>query len=538
MQLYQQKTESEPTSEDEEDEEDEKKWRPLPPPNMESLLRRIPPTPMTLEELCAPSSDEEEDEREKIEVEREKIECGREIKSVRPDERVKNGSLKQVNAALGANDKLNPAPPQTKDRANTRKESKTPTCSTAATNSTDPLSYYSHLQDQSMPPPPPPPITAPITASFTDGCFQRKSVPPRTVSDYIKITNHQSSVDSKQHMTSNKWETEGVPSSSVIDLTEQSLQEQPSTSGLNNASISRNPTFSNLHQPSVSNNPALQKDPYELADEDDDFDVLCLDVDLSTIDDFSDSESELTETVEPRDGQTSQALAGHTSQYNTEGSIICGKGKGRASPSDHQTTASPSDHQTTASPSDHQTTASLSDHQTNRTYTGVKRPNDFHDNSRSKQPRLERYGGINSNIARSGSRVLDTGDKFPSGTPTSHRTMTHGTSIDTREKQNSNNCVAQSTQHGGVSHGFISNPMKNSRESTACDTRPQPISRPQPVTGTASSTTRGASGTTRVASDTTSGASGTTSSVGRTTPLGSRLTTDNCPMCNTRFPSW
>ncbi|CAI8055022.1 hypothetical protein GBAR_LOCUS30025 [Geodia barretti] len=274
-QLYQhltEATESKPTDgtsfshEDEEDEVEEKKWRPFPPPNVDSLLRRIPLTPLTLEELCAPSSDEEEDERE------EKI------------------AAEQVNSALRKN-----------EQAIIGKESQLLTCSTAAgsENVTDPWSS-THLLDHAIPPP----ITATRRTSFTDGRLHRKPTPPSTVSDAINRlkVNHQSSVDSKppvRQFTSTHVPEKVPTSSGVIDLTEQSLQQQPSTSYSNHVSISRNLTSSD-RPPLSTNNSPIQKDPYELPDDDEDFDILCLDVDLTTIDDFSDTEPEATGTVEPR----------------------------------------------------------------------------------------------------------------------------------------------------------------------------------------------------------------------------------------------
>jgi hypothetical protein len=475
-QLYQQlteTTESKPTEgtsfsdEDGEDEVEEKKWRPFPPPNVDSLLRRIPLTPMTLEELCAPSSDEEEDERE-----------GR-------------IAAEQVNSAIRKN-----------EQSIIGKESQLLTCSIAAgsENVTDPCSS-THLLDHAMPPP----ITA-TRISFTDGRLHRKTTPPSTVSDAMNHhkVNRQSSVDSKPpaRQFTSKHVQEKVPTGiSVIDLTEQSVQQRSSTSHSNNSSTSRNLTSSD--RPSLStNNPhnsPLQKDPYELADDDDeDFDVLCLDIDLTTIDDFSDTEPEATGTVEPRIEQTSH-------------STTSGKGKSRASSTDEPI----------------------------KTSTGLKRQNDFHDNSRSKQRRLETYGEHTdiSSIASSG-RTMDTDCVFPSNPGTSR-----GTKMPTGNESNTASVApiaSKSTPQGRISQGTVSNhisTMQNSRDgrkTSAGDTNPQrsnapPMSRLEPV-----GIPTGDSGTVSGPSCHTSG----TSSVGRVTPLGSRLTTDNCPMCNTRFPSW
>ena len=473
LQLYQhltETTESKPTEgtsfshEDEEDEVEEKKWRPFPPPNVDSLLRRIPLTPLTLEELCAPSSDEEEDERE------EKI------------------AAEQVNSALRKN-----------EQAIIGKESQLLTCSTAAgsENVTDPWSS-THLLDHAIPPP----ITATRRTSFTDGRLHRKPTPPSTVSDAINRlkVNHQSSVDSKppvRQFTSTHVPEKVPTSSGVIDLTEQSLQQQPSTSYSNHVSISRNLTSSD-RPPLSTNNSPIQKDPYELPDDDEDFDILCLDVDLTTIGDFSDTEPEATGTVEPRIEQTSH-------------STTSGKGKSRASSTDELIKMS----------------------------TGLKRQNDFQDNSQSKQRRLETYGeytDINS-IASSG-RAMDTDCVFPSNPGTSR-----GTKMPTGNGSNTASVaqiVSKTTPQGRISQGTVSNhtsTMENSRygrKTSAGDTNPQrsntpPMSRPEPV-----GVQTGDSGTVSEPSCHTSG----TISVGRVTPLGSRLTTDNCPMCNTRFPSW
>ena len=443
---------------EEEDEGDDegKKWRPLPPPNMDSILRQMPLTPMTLEELCAPSSDEEEEE------EREKKEEERGEKSLS----------------------------STKER-----ESST---SSAHLGRIDPCSS-ARLRDSGVPP------LSTSTSYETAEQYQRSR--PHTVSDYIssfKANHQQHSSDSKQSIRKFSNKKANKSNNDVIDLTEQSAQ-QPSTSDLNFHSKSQNLPSSSGSTVNSQDKSATKADLYELQD-DDDFDVLCRGVDLNTIGDFSDAEPEATE---PRIEQTTYTKTS-------------AKGKSRASPSD----------------------------QPIKMPTGMKRPNEVGISSRSKQSRLDTYRegtAKTNNISGSNkARDITTPPVFPSNSATAgghsgegvqRHTTPRGVPVsreiagcDRISQRNSITNRSATAMHSGtgslITTGQSAAPkLRESSQSS----RPQSVSREIPAVhsvtdvGTGGHHTSGSSSVGRG---------------GRVTPLGSQLTTDNCPMCDTKFPSW
>ena len=417
------------------DSDEETKWTPLPRPNTEALIHQLPHSPLlTTEELLAPSSDEEEGDG---------VEVKRKRESGPMDALQKEMTLKRERESIASGIVSDPC--SLRDRS-------TP----AATSSVGQVSLTAEIKDR-----------------------QTKSA--CSVSEFIKglKTTPQASTDSREIPTN---DAEGMHIRDVIDLTDTSPKKQanPCSSSHQSAPNNHTSSASASLSPSLPAHPTSSSaDQYQLQDEEeDDFDVLCLSVDWSTIDDFSDpeppaaSEPSNTATVASHSTSISNTTAAIHSSYTSS------KGKYRAGYSEMP----------------------VKNH-----VSGAKRPSNIDNSLRSKRARFE--------------------DSEKELCPfSSHGSTDAGPSC--AQQQRSSLSVPQRVPHG------TSESLSSSVHPTTAVTEGRqwrtPNSGPTPAP-------RGTSGAGVVEPQAGPAGGG---GRGRVTPLGSQLTTENCPMCNTRFPSW
>ena len=464
-----------------EGDENEEKWTPLPQPNMEALLRRLPLPPMTAEELCAPSSDEEDEKevRQKVKRDRESVEKegGEKLtrKLVNPMHVISGG---------GGGGEIEGDP-----------------CSSSSIRH-HPIPALSNTET--------------LTSDVSD---QKK---PSTVSDFIKDIrkDRQHAVDSVVPVRNNVNGPKSTPSGNVIDLTGQSLQQQTSRSDSTHQTTSQDHTSSAPTSVS-SGNPAAQSSSsagpsYEVED-DEDFDVLCLDIDLSTLDDFSDTEPEVAVETRPAEHLSHNTISNPIS--STVSSTTSNTASSTASNTVSNTASSTaSSRMTSTTSSKGKGRASQSGELGGRHTTGVKRQGDVGTGSRSKQIRLdlsEQQLGTSQRTEITREHSVFRGSDLPGTSNTANASirqeshslpLPHRVSHSTAQQPTSSH-TDRATDRARTNTNARGPPQRSD------GARPQVM--PAAVEATSSSGGRG-----------------------RVTPLGSRLTTENCPMCNTKFPSW
>ena len=466
-----------------EGDENEEKWTPLPQPNMEALLRRLPLPPMTAEELCAPSSDEEDEEKE-MEVRR-KVKTDRECVEKEGGERLTINPTHVISGGGGGG------------------EIEGDPCSSSSIR---------------HPPIPALSNTETLTSDVSD---QKKS---STVSDFIRDIrkDRQHAVDSVVPVRSNVNGPKSTPSGNVIDLTGQSLQQQTSRSDSTHQTTSQDHTSSAPTSVS-SSNPAAQSSgsagpSYEVED-DEHFDVLCLDIDLSTLDDFSDSEPEVAVETRPAEHLSHNTISNPIS--STVSSTTSNTASSTASSTASNTVSSTisstaSSRMTSTTSSKGKGRASQSGELGGRHTTGVKRQGDVGTGSRSKQIRLDLSEQQLGTSQRTEITSVFRGSDLPGTSNTANASIRqerhslpippHRVSHSTAQ-QPTNSHTDRATDRARTNTSARGPPQRSD------GARPQVM--PAAVEATSSSGGRG-----------------------RVTPLGSRLTTENCPMCNTKFPSW
>ena len=477
-----------------EGDENEEKWTPLPQPNMEALLRRLPLPPMTAEELCAPSSDEEDEEKEK--EERRKVKTDRECVEKEGGEKLTTELVNPTHVISGGG---------------------------GGEIEGDPCSSSSIRH----PPIPALSNTETLTSDVSD---QKK---PNTVSDFIRDIrkDRQHATDSVVPVRNNVNGPKSTPSGNVIDLTGQ---QQTSRSDSTHQTTSQNRTSSAPTSVS-SSNPAAQSSSsagpsYEVED-DEDFDVLCLDIDLSTLDDFSDTEPEVAVETRPAEHLSYNPISNTVSNTasNTVSSTASNPISSTASNTVSSTASSTVSSTISSTASSRMTStassttsskgkgrASQSGELGGRHSTGVKRQGDVGTGSRSKQIRLDLSEQQIGTSQRTEITSVFRGRDLP------------GTS-------NTANTSARQERHSlpipphRVSHSTAQQPTNSHSERATDRARTNTSARGPPLRSDGARPQ-----VMPAAVEATSSSGGR----GRVTPLGSRLTTENCPMCNTKFPSW
>ena len=250
--------------------EEKSKWTPFLPPNMDNILSKMPLVPLTLEQLCAPTSDEEGEEGEEVE-ERE----GRgDNESKKKDDELLNVEKQPANVTT-TTDVKTAMLTQNSDSISISSDSgmKVAACSTATYTSaitTGTKTSTVHAGGQ--------PISHFIREHLSDSKKPQKNIGEiQTSNPKFKSVN----VGKPKPDTSH---------SNFIDLTDHeqypTSPNRPSTSGSRQSHVGN----------TLSTAEADQFDQQE-----DEFDVLCLDIDLDTIDDFSDTECEAGPSSHARD---------------------------------------------------------------------------------------------------------------------------------------------------------------------------------------------------------------------------------------------
>ena len=531
-------------SEEESDDEKKLKWTPFPPPNMEAIIGKMPRVLLTMEQLCAPISDDEEEEEE------EKKENDRIVQESehKQDEHFVVPSESTCTTSTVTN--------STDEGATTGKSGERP----GSVNTGKTVSDFIKSNR--------------IDHGHTGGSRdpQRKNQAPTT------------KYKSGRKDTSKKSET---PVGNVIDLTGSS--NQPSTSRHHSISAfqSHRSTSSTAASSPASQSiqpPCSSTDHFELQD-DEDFDVLCTGVDLDAIDDFSDEDD--AEVAPSLTHNTYHTTSGKgKSRYIEEPSVrwsperlnskgkssVCGNSnlKDARSTSSAPTATSSRDRSATkhgvGQPSVTHSSATVD---LKQSFARVKRSNDVDIVSRAKIPRLE-----NTKSASLYESPESTEDHRTLHRHTNHDTELHSSTPHTvafsdvpranagseiRPQPTTRGLMRKGTVSGGASsltvHGTANKvPQENTtpaQATTAYDRVPRTSSAPSVQMSTPHSTLPATSrhqvaGSGRgggvVAGGSGGGGvvagSGRGGGVGWTTPLGSRLTTENCPICNEKFSSW
>ena len=493
----------------------ELKWTPFPPPNVDAILSKMPLVPLTMEQLCAPITDSEEEEEEKVEEGDQKIDMHgvqqnseRQFKTT-ADVLTVAHSPENFSFSISLNSSVH-----NDDVAGI----KVPACSAAA--ATVNTSTMTHGSKRSGGQPLSSFINNSRSEHFDDSKKPRGKINAQTTNPRSKQSMGKSSRLPKLETQLRNFVDLTDSSEEVVHHLRQSDSDHVSTSSLKNTSLSCS-TASSGRLDAKPLSPTHKTDVFE--QQDDEFDILCVGIDLDTIDDFSDVESEAgpshtnnshsaaspsktmnaithSSNVATYSGQQSAELSPEKIKTYTKHGSLKGKASVR---SDSQLTkkgsvsdftsrlqtsnniARPDAQIPSAStkwehnaPSRSKFAYPTSTIEREKKNSGVKRPNDFDVSLRTKQPRLE-FTSQPHFRKTSTSSTIDSSLKVDKGT--SHRTSTHS------------------------ARTFIVAP-------------PTTTSAPHSASHEA--------------------ASGTDSGIGSTASQKSHLTTENCPMCNTRFPSW
>lgn len=377
------------------------KWTPFPPPDVNAILSQMSLVRLTLEQLCAPISDDDEEEDGIKETQ-----CGNSDVYIQQNSKEQSASTNDVTIPTHSSVK----PPVTISRAASSDDIEvsasthgTAECSTSIktqagrrnTKNGQPITNSSRNDSEAQP-------SNSKCTSTTVSLKESRHPPKPPAGKPCKPLKHQQ-----------------VLHSDFIDLTDSSDEvnyQKPKKAGSSGHLSTSNPKRTAQNQASCDNEPSRrsegkqpQSHPTEAEDE---FDQLCMDIDLDTIDDFSDEEE-----VGP--SHASDSLC-NTSTTNTSSAVIYsgqksnkmktydhGSRKGKSSIRDSQ--LSKHNPLPRKSSSDNARVASLQPPVVNTIsaqYTTSapsqsacppptacekrgKRPNDFEVSLRAKQPRLE-----------------------------------------------------------------------------------------------------------------------------------------------------
>ena len=576
---------SSPESSDD-DSKTESKWTPLPPPNMEAILAKMPLIPLTLEQLCAPTSEDEEEEQVK------EIGQNSTVRQSNPTTThsilVQNNLEKDV--SLGLRDNTMPV---------SSSDTMTSSSNTSTVNTNQSISHSiktaqqqsgnyskkSQIKSTKMSTKPPNPKVLHIDLTDQEKpCTSNSDHPTASRSKNIfsqrdeqsLLANSNKDLPMPTHLTdSSDLETNFDILCKNIDL-DITKEEKPCTSS---SGWKSNSSSSNKMENQTTN---INLTDYS------EIDHLCKDIDFDTINDFSDTETEIKSHSSCSTGKgkgkascngqrnIQKSVADSSSNVTPQEPEFVGRGKSatfqsnvtssisKTSSSGERTSSQVTQKNNTVSSS--QPTSTIHPSTTSK-YAGSKRPNDLdHVLSRSKKPRLEisrqpHYSKhVTTSTSKKSSNLSNTGrmnhivsHRHNITLPITTRTpsLTHQ-SCDTLSepaatlKQSSLSSLSQQTSNHGITILQQNTSHKSTQQSTTIhNSIPQQVkAQAMPHTvhdHSATNTARAMPRTTQPMPVVTPRAAlhnVNTPTNSRTTPLGSQLTADKCPMCNTKFPSW
>ena len=449
-------------------------------------MRKMPLVPLTLEQLCAPVSDSEEEEEGKVVHENEQ-----------QDDELLYAGKQSI--------------PLAKPVISTHNEERSTPSSQQSFNATVAAS-------------------SPTTILRTD----RKSIDRNSgkpISEFIK----NSRID--RNRTEDSRKSQGVTNPETtrrefIDLTgEEQHSNHPCSSRTTSTNVAHSLntlTGTSVREPQSS---PRQEAQFELQ-YDDEFDVLCLDIDLDITDEFLDEEKSEANII-PRHNPTSGNGRLTSTEQQTPMCLSPERNNSQSihisTHDSHSTTSSKGDQQSTESPS---TTHpwSLEPGQMN-SFRSPKGKSSVRGDSQLKkgtpsnatpQSSRQQYGVINQRDNGVGSLQ----HRFEGGanvTPESQPSTSNNSSIGDKGFGGTgltkpSSTVGPKMKHTGVKRpGDFDHMTHKTKQPRLESTREQPT------------TSRGSHEVASSSSD---------SGLCRLTPMGARLITENCPMCNKVFPSW
>ena len=536
-------------------EEDEFTWTPLPPPNMDALISQMPLVPMSMEQLCAPIDEGEGNEcLERLAVhsidgstEKQSLVVEatadvatvtlerKAVKSKYPDHSLAACSRQNNDLADAKSSAGSIAPVIKASNAPIRKESLV---------RGNPISQFirqskknnEHLhaaqksvgssRDQNN------------LKSMNTGKSNRPPKPRTLQRNFINLTDSSEPV---QHQPPKKAPSYDRSSTSGFKNTAQSQRQNPDSTSSTRSSI----TGSELQRIST-----YHREPFE---EEEEFDKLCGDIDLDTIGDFSCSESD--PGLSHRTPSTANAPSSKPQHATAHSSSMVKQGKYQQSSAKLSSVTVKADG-TTKQRFLKGKTSVRSESQLTRSDPGAQGPSRL--NSLSPLPASNvssttRFPGATGKTAAApvpqrskfayptsaASQMKTTGVKRRDAPPDSSTRAKHPRlETDARPRHISETDartrhISETTSRSGCSSAGSSSSGRATSTGSfqSVDTRTAHRTTAQNVR-VSSGAARGAPLPSRGA--TTSAACSTAS----TSQLMSRLSTENCPMCNTRFPTW
>ena len=575
---------SSPESSDD-DSKTESKWTPLPPPNMEAILAKMPLIPLTLEQLCAPTSEDEEEEQVK--------EIGQNKQSNPTTTSTTHSTLVQNNLEKDVSSGLrdNTMPVSSSDTMTSSSNTSTVNTISHSINDTQQqsgnYSKKSQIKSTKMSTKPPNPKVMHIDLTDQEKpCTSNSDHPTASRSknslsqrdeQLLLAKSNKKDLPMPTHLTdSSDLETNFDILCKNIDL-DITKEEKPCTSS---SGWKSNSSSSNKMENQTTYNINLT----DYSEIEDDFDHLCKDIDFDTIDDFSDTETESKSHSSCSTGK-GKGKASCNGQRNIQKSVadssssinvtpqepeFIGRGKSatfqsnvtsstsKTSSFGERTSSQVTQKNNTVSSS--QPTSTIHPSTTSK-YAGSKRPNELdHVLSRSKKPRLEisrqqpHYSKhVTTSTSKKSSNLSNTGGmnhivshRHNITLPITHQSCDTISEPAATLKQSSLSSLSQQTSNHGITILQQNTSHKSTQQSTTIhNSIPQQVkAQAMPHTAhdhSSTNTARAMPRTTQAMPVVTPRAAlhnVNTPTNSRTTPLGSQLTADKCPMCNTKFPSW
>lgn len=379
------------------------KWTPFPPPDINAILSQMSLVPLTLEQLCAPISDDEEEEEDGIK----ETQCGNSDVYIQQNSKEQSESTNDVTIPTHSSVK----PPVTISRAASSDDIEVSVSTHGTAECSTSIKTQAGRKNTKN--------GQPITNSSRNDSEAQPSNSKRT-STTVSLKESRHPPKPPAGKPCKPLEPQQLLHSDFIDLTDSSDEvnyQKPKKAGSSSHLSTSNPKGTAQNQASCDNEPSRrsegkqpQSHPTEAEDE---FDQLCMDIDLDTIDDFSDEESEVGPS------RASDPLC-NTSTTNTSSAVIYsgqkgnkmktydhGSRKGKSSIRDSQLSKhnplprkSSSDNARVASLQPPVVSTISAQYTTSAPSQSAcppptacekrgKRPNDFEVSLRAKQPRLE-----------------------------------------------------------------------------------------------------------------------------------------------------
>ena len=544
----------------EEDDRDEFTWTPLPPPNMDALISQMPLVPMSMEQLCAPIDEGEENEClerlavHSIDGSTDKqslvVEATADVATVTLDRKAVKSKYPDPSLAACSR--------QNNDLADAKSSAGSTAPVIKASNAPvrkEPLVRISqfirqskknneHLhaaqksvgssRDQNK---------ANNLKSMNTGKSNRPPKPHTLQSNFINLTDSSEPV---QHQPPKKAPSYGRSSTSGFKNTAQSQRQNPDSTSSTRSSI----TGSELRRISTHH-----REPFE---EEEEFDKLCGDIDLDTIGDFSGSESD--PGLSRRAPTTTNAPSSKPQHVTAHSSSMVKQGKYQQSSAKLSSVTVKADG-TTKQRFLKGKASVRSESQMTRSDPGAQGPsrlNSLFPLPASNVSSTTRFLGGTSKTAAApvpqrskfsyptsaSSQMKTTGVKRCDAPPDSSTRAKHPRlETDARPRHSSETDArtrhsSEATSRSGCSSAGSSSSGRATSTGSfqSVDTRTAHRTTAQNV--------RVSSGPARAAPLPTHASHGATTSAACSTASGStsqrmsQLSTENCPMCNTRFPTW